>query len=254
MMNDAQLDLALKSVAAEIDYPPTPDLAARVRRQITSAPLPRRTRWQRWQPALVTAAVLALAFTGVLVLSPGAREAVADLLGIDSVRIEFDERAPVPTATSELGLGSPMSLAAAEQKVGFEVKVPDLAELGEPEVYVTSPPEPGMVSLFYPDAYPRASEPGLLITQFRANLDGAFFKKLALDEATVEYLTLEGEDAYWVEGTHYFYYFDADEDLEREDVRIAQNVLLWDEDGVAYRIEGNIEKAEAMRIAGSLPD
>ena len=251
-MSRERLEAALRTTAADVDYPPTPQLAAAVRARIEKERPVRRPSW-RWQPAAVTIAVLALVCAGALALSPGARDAVADFVGLDDVRIGFDDPAPSPSIAGRGPvLGRPVTLAEAEGAVDFEVKLPELLGLPAPEIYLTRPPTEGMVSLYYPDAYEGAEEPALLVTQFEASLDGAFFKKLGVQDQ-VEFLTVRDVPGYWIEGTHFFYYFDESGEMHEESIRLAGNVLLWEENGVVYRIEGGFGKQEALKVAVSLP-
>jgi hypothetical protein len=37
-----------------------------------------------------------------------------------------------------------------------------------------------------------------------------------------------------------------------ETVRLAKNVLIWSDDGVFYRIEGDLTKEKALELAESL--
>jgi hypothetical protein len=255
-MNDARMEGLLRAVGRELDYPPTPALAAGIRHRLDEGPKPSRVRSPlglRWQPAMATLAILVVIAVAALTFSPQARNAVADFLGVGGVRIGFDDTPHTPPTVTPTGgpdLGPQVSLDEAEREVGFEVKVPELGELGSPQIHLTRPPESGMVSLYYPDAY----EEGLLITQFKAGVDEVFFKKLTLEGATVEYLTVREGPAYWVTGSHFFAYVDPGGDIREESLRIAENVLLWEENGITYRIEGGFSKGEALAIAGSLPE
>lgn len=251
--NDARMEGLLRAVGRELDYPPTPALASAVRQRLEEGPKPSRVRSPlglRWQPAMATLAILVVIAVAALSFSPQARNAVADFLGVGGVRIGFDDSPPTVTPNEGPDLGPEVSLEEAEREVGFEVKVPEPEELGSPQIHLTRPPESGMVSLYYPDAF----DEGLLVTQFRAGVDEVFFKKLTLEGATVEYLTVREGPAYWVTGSHFFAYVDPDGNIREESLRIAENVLLWEENGITYRIEGSFGKGEALAIAGSLSE
>jgi hypothetical protein len=255
-LSDERLGAALTSLSPRVGFPPTPDLAHRVRDRIEESPAPRPSRRWSGRYALAIAAVgaLVVAFAATMAFSPRARDAVADFIGVGGVRIGFDEPSPSLSPPDELDLGPRATLEEAEDRVGFDVEVPQLSELPEPEVHLTTPPPSGMVSLLYRDAYVDTDEPGLLITQFEAHLEGGFLKKLTFEGADVQYLEVRGTAAYWVEGTHFFAYFDESGDIREETLRLADNVLLWEEDGVTYRIEGGFGKTEALRIADSMTD
>ncbi len=251
-LSDQALEAALARIGEEVDFPPTPSLHRAVRLDIESGakPAPPARLWLR--PALVGAAALLVAFGLTLTLFPRARDAVADFIGLGGVRIDFGDRAP-SVVPGELNLGGAIDLTAAEERVGFDVKVPTAPHLGLYTVHVTEPPKGGMVSLFFGDQYPGRRPPDLLITQFRASLKGGFFKKLVFEGAATTHVEVRDHDGYWVRGAHFFYYFDGTAPAPRkEDVRLAANVLLWEEDGITYRIEADIPLREALRIAGSL--
>lgn len=256
-LSDEGLQDALRAAAREVAYPPTPALAKQVRMRLETAPrsshrtLPHRPRWQ---PALVALGALVVVLVATMTFSPRAREAVADFIGVGGVRIGFDERAPSATPSEGLNLGPRVSLAEAEELAGFDVKVPQMLGLSSPEIHFIRPPDAGMVSLLYPDAYEGADEPALLITQFRADLDGAFVKKLGFEGTDVESVLVRGSVGYWVRGAHVFSYVDASGNLREETLRLADNVLLWEEDGITYRIEGGFGRPEALKIADSLTD
>lgn len=256
-LSDERLGAALKTVALQVEYPPTPELSRRVRARIEEAPERRGelVRPHRYALAIAVLGALVVVAAATMALSPRAREAVADFIGAGGVRIGFGEPSPSLSPADELDLGPRVTLEEAETRVGFDVKTPDLAELPEPEIHLTTPPSSGMVSLLYRDAFEDADEPGLLVTQFEARLEEGFLKKLSFDEgAEVEYLTVRGSPGYWVAGTHFFAYFDESGDIREETLRLADNVLLWEEDGVTYRVEGAFGKAPALRIAKSITD
>src|SRR3954454_17274683 len=136
------MPLGLERALRELEpgWPPTPDLAVAVRARI-AAPAPRVRR--PWVPALAVALGALLAFGVVMSASPSARSTVLRWLGLEGVEVRH---AP-PTATpppvrrgAQLGLGTPVRLAAARRAAGFPVPVP--STLGAPAaVYLSRVPE-----------------------------------------------------------------------------------------------------------------
>lgn len=249
---EERLEATLRAIAPHAEYPPTPPLAESVRRRIEAdGILPRRvTRRPAWRPLVAASAIVALAFGTLLAFSPRAREAVADFIGLGGVRIEYGEPPTRSIPTDDLGLGPRISLDQAEDRARFEVKLPGLVGLPPPQVHFTEPPDGGMVSL----VYARDGEPALLVTQFEADLNGDSFKKFVGGDTNVDYVTVRGRPGYWVRGAHYFLYTDQAGRVQEESVRLAANVLLWEEDGITYRIEGSFGRAEALEVADSLND
>src|SRR5687768_8542198 len=91
--SDAELELALAALGPELAFPPTPDLAPRVRARLAEAP--GGTWWTGLlgrRLAIVALVVVALV-AGLLALWPEGRDAVARRLGLPGVTIEH---APVP--------------------------------------------------------------------------------------------------------------------------------------------------------------
>ncbi|MDQ3982106.1 MAG: hypothetical protein M3271_05435, partial [Actinomycetota bacterium] len=157
---------------------------------------------------------------------------------------------------AELRLGTRVGVAAASERAGFDVVLPHdpVVEGLRPAVYFDPAiGESGMVSLVYPEDARTASEARLLVTQFIGSVDDAFFKKVEVPGGKISAAQVGSERGYWVSGEpHLIYYMDESFDIREETVRLAGNVLLWDRDGVTYRIEGAESLREALRIARSL--
>lgn len=250
----------LQSVARDDAWPPTPPLATAVRTRIERGPMPvaeirlPRTRPPLFRPVVVTISVVGLALGITLSLSATARRAVADLLGVVGIHVTFDEGPGVtPRPRSSIPLGPPVSRGIASERAGFDVRVPANV-LGPPAFhYDPSIGASGMVSVVYPRSASRLAEVDLLVTQFVASLDEAYVKKLVTTGARVRHVRVRSSQGYWIGGgPHVFFYVDADGDVRDETVRLAGRVLLWEEDGVTYRIEGARSAAEAIRIAEGL--
>src|SRR5687768_16448357 len=163
------LERRLAELAPHTAFPETPDLAARVSRSLETGPdISRRVSKERrrWVPAL--AAALVILVTVGLVVSPGARRAVADFLGIGGVRIGTTDRPPSePPPGQELGLGRSVSLPEARAEAGFPVRTLDPELLGEPDAtYVASADGFSQVAF----VYETAGEP-VLLQQFRGRPD-----------------------------------------------------------------------------------
>lgn len=123
----AALERALFDVGRAVDYPVTPALAESVGERLRVARPSRLERVQRpWLRAAWVAAIVLVLVAAVLVVSPAARHAVADWLGISGVRIERPEKAPPAPSTSRegLGLGPETTLEEAARDLDFPTEVP----------------------------------------------------------------------------------------------------------------------------------
>jgi hypothetical protein len=272
-MSDRELEHALRDLGAHLDQPATPPLAELVAARLRDAPerrpvpatprLPGRWRWQRLAVAGLAVAVLAAA---VLVLSPGTREAVADLLGLRGIRIQIG--GPRPTVTTppsteagglgaSLGLGERTTLADARRRVKFPVRVPTAAGFERPDAVYVDPYQPadGRVDFVYRarPGLPASTytEAGLLITQFRASADLDYVKKVS-QFSKVEFLRVNGGDAFWFTEPHELVFIDRNGSIQQERVRLAGSALIWQQGDVTYRLEGQVSRDEAVRIASSM--
>jgi hypothetical protein len=269
--------LLLDGVWARIDAEPVDRSRARVSR--AESPRPRRL----W---LAIAAVAAVIIIAVLVL-PGPRHAVARWFGIGSTRIE---RAPsptpdrssessdatVPSATTaststtvaatfplQLSFGRPSTAADAASRTGLPVPGSDV--LGEPAgIYIVRPPASGQVVVAYaPSETLPASDVagvGALLSTVRGALDDGSFYKVAATGTEVENFELVTSggrtvDAVWLAGEpHQFMFRTADGDEVWDTLRLATNTLLWNDDDVIFRLEADIDRETATRIASSIID
>jgi hypothetical protein len=249
-----ELEQSLTAAGRRIAWPDDADLTRSVRAAIRDDS-PRRVTPARGLAYAAT--FVALVATVSLLSFPGVRTAVADFLGISGVRI--DTRGPTPTPAAELDLGEPVSLSRARDSVDFEVRLP--GALGPPDsVWLDTAVTGGQVALAYGSSPGLPATPGTnlgaLVTQFPdAEVAATALKKVTGSQAgtTFEPVIVQGEQGFWVSGEpHVIAYLEPDGDVRNETVRLAGNVLLWESDGVTYRIESRLSKPEALAIAESL--
>jgi hypothetical protein len=240
----------LYDLGAKIDWPEHPDQTAAVLHRL-SAPT-RRARRFRWVP--VTAAIILLA-ASILLLSPGAREAVADLLGVAGIEVRFG--AATPPVGAELDLGEPVTLEEAQSAVDFPLSVPE--QIGEPDaVYLSSRPSRGRVSMVWSgdESLPAAgaSDIGLIYSQFALDLaENELFVKSVMPDNRVRVVDVGGILGLWIDGApHVITFEDAAGNIHEEETRLAGNVLMWERAGVTHRIETTLPAAEAVALAESL--
>lgn len=266
---ELDLDRALTDLAASLEFPPTPDLAAAVSARLDQAPArtparPRRWNWPAgWQRLAAAGLAAVLLAAAVLVASPGTREAVARRLGLRGIGVELGGPPP-PTATTtrgerlDLGLGRRVTLEEARRRVGFPVLLPQAGGLGRPDAVFVSEAVPmgGRVDLVWRARPGLPASPytdaGLLITQFRGQPTPEFIKKVT-GAGLLEFVEIGGEPGYWFSGEpHFFTYQDAAGNLREERTRLAGNTLIWQRGDLTLRLEGELSKEEAVRIATSM--
>jgi hypothetical protein len=276
-----ELERNLTALAAELDWPPTPELAQSVLARLetepaggTAAPHAAEPAPHAADPSAGTAArrrrrafpiarrSLALALVALLVLAgaafaiPGVRHAVLDLFDLRGATVERRATLPGAPPPRPLQLGARTTLADAQKQLRFTPLVP--ADPGEPDgVHVRHTTPGGELSLTWrarpglPRA--RATKLGLLVNEFRGDLAPQYAGKIAGQANRVERLTVGGEPAVWVAGAPHFFFYRARGDRFAENqLRLAQNVLLLQRGRLLVRIEGAFGRDRAVEIARSL--
>jgi hypothetical protein len=267
------LEQSLTELGTHVRFPTTPDLSFSVRSAIESGQYPSGTRpgiargrtlvrpYMRlpgsFARRVVCPALAAVVLVGaILGLSPAARTAVASWFHINGFGFSSG---PVPGPLGQkLDLGDRTSLAGAQKQVSFRLLVPTLAGLRSPdEVYVGSPPSTGRVTLLYHASmeFPRASTTGvgLFITEFQGSGDPVFFKKLLSNVSHLDFPAIGNGRGVWIEGPpHVMYYVDANGKPLKDTIRLAGNVLIWQQGKVTLRLEGLITELRALTVAESM--
>jgi hypothetical protein len=241
-----ELERALVALGRELAVPDEPDLAPRV---LSALGRPRPSTSRRLRLGLALAVVVVAALLAALAI-PDARSALLRFLHIGAARIEVVDELPTvapepPELDLETARGERVSLAQARRLAGF-----DLLELEKRPDRVYLGPR-GTVWFLYgrPDAV------RLLVAQTpRLRVDEPFIlKKLAGAGASVETTRVRDNRAYFVSGEpHELILVDEHGIPVQETARLAQDVLLWEEDGRTYRLEGDLALGEALEIANSL--
>jgi hypothetical protein len=239
------LERELVALGTAIEYPPTPNLAPRVRARLEERRAPFGFPLRR---ALATGFVVLLVTAGALMAVPTTRSAILDLLGLAGVTIERVETLPEVRPGAGLDLGEAVSLEEAERRAGHDVRVP--AELGSPDaVYVRREVPLEIVSL----VYGVGGEEEFVLTQFRGGIRDVVVKKVVEPGTTVVPITLAGQPGFWIEGAPHFVAWVDEEGMVRDDeVALAGNVLLWQDRGLTLRLEGARTLRQALAIASSV--
>jgi hypothetical protein len=244
----SELELELRDL--RVEWPETPDVAGAVQGRLSVPPARRRWWLDRpvWQLAVAATALV----IAVVMAVPPARSAVLDLLGFSSVRIVREEPRPSRFG-QDLQLGEPVTLEQARRR--FPVLIP--SEVGEPDaVYLTEYPSV-RVDLVYRErpGLPASSNTGagLLVTEFHAVAMPLIEKTVGMG-SSVERLTVGGDPAFFISGAdHGFAYIQRGATGAFEPQRLAGNTLLVERsDGVLLRVEGEVGRDEAVRIAESV--
>jgi hypothetical protein len=247
-----ELERQLQALAAEIAWPAEPDLSSRVRARVREGEAREREPRAPWlagwrRPAAIAFAVLVVAVAAAMAV-PQARTAIFRWLGLTSVRIVRVEKLPPVPPNAGLDLGDRVTLEKARSSVRYHVYAPEKA--GQPDaVYLLPFPPGGQVSFVWGSP----SRPRLLFSQFRGGHTQQFIEKQVMAGTKVDRVTVDGEPGFWLSGEpHEFNYVDAEGEVVRESIRLAGNTLIWEHDGLVLRLEGRLDKGEALQLAKSV--
>jgi hypothetical protein len=242
----SEVEHALVALGRELAVPEPPDVAPRV---LGALEAPSQRSRPRLRVAVVVAAVLVAGVLAALAV-PEARSALARFFHIGTVRIEVvDELPSVAPEPPELDLGAALgervSLAEARRRSGDA-----LLELEqEPDAVYVGPRD----SVWF--VYGAPGGVRLLVAQTsRLSIDEGFIlKKLVAAGTAVEGTTVRGRPAYFLSGEpHEILLVDEHGVPALETIRLARDVLLWEEGGRTLRLEGDFSLDEAVEIAESL--
>ena len=256
--SDHELERALSEIGERLPSP-SRDMWPAIRERID------KRRAHRWWALGVPrsmlapiAATVAVLLVVALALTPDLVARAAEILGLRGVQIFRVTATPSPTPTTGANVTFTGQRAAsvdeASRIAGFAVREP--TALGAPdEIYVDAAPV--RVTLVYRSrpGMPATALPGIsaLVVEFRGRLDQAVVGKTAGPDAHLESVPLNGGVATWLSGQpHQFFYFDPNGNFQPETLRLAGNTLLWEEGGVTYRLEAQVTKEEAVRLASTL--
>jgi hypothetical protein len=259
-MREQELEATLTDLGERLAYPRPTRLAAAVRARLNE---PRPGRW--WDAVLSpryafapAVATLLLILVVSLAALPDVRAAADDFLrlrGIDIFRTTATPTAPVAPPAVPFP-GERVSLEDARRRAPF-LRVPADARLGAPDqIYIDKTPAGDRVTLVY------VSRPGIPVSRdagvsavvvvFRAQVDESLFGEVGVAGTRIEEVTINGGRGFWLEGTpHQFFYRDPAGNPSPETLRLAGNTLLWEQGGVTFRLEAQVARDDALRIAQS---
>jgi len=258
-LDDRELERTLSDIGTRLDGPKR-DLWPAVRARIVERQA--RPWWARLvfdgRALAPIAATLAVILVAAFLLTPDLAARAAEVLGLPGAQIFRISTAPTPMPTTGAYVSFPgqraASVAEASRLAGFQVREP--AALGAAdEIYVELAPV--RVTLVYRarQGLPVTALPGIsaLIVEFKGSLDAPILGKAIGPGTTLEAVPLSsGNAAYWLAGQpHQFFYRDSAGNIQPDTLRLAGNTLLWDASGITYRLEAQVTREEAVRIASS---
>jgi hypothetical protein len=241
-----ELERTLLAVGRDLDVPETPDLVPAVLTRLEPRSEGAARPFGRRELAIAFAVVLLAALAAVLAV-PEARSALLRVLHLGGERIELvDELPTADDALDESTLGTRVTLEEARSRAGFPLREiddpPDRVYLlgDRPTVWFVYGP-PGDVHLLV------SQTPHLVVDH------DLIVKKAAGPGTTIEETEVDGSPAFFLSGDpHLLLLFDDNGEVITDSTRLAENVLIWQDDNRAFRLEGDFSMDEAVELGESL--
>ncbi|HEU0163452.1 MAG TPA: hypothetical protein VFQ54_00330 [Thermomicrobiales bacterium] len=206
---------------------------------------------------MTAAAIVAIALVSILAFS-GPRETVARWTHVDlsGIRIDIvpwlDHNESI--TEKDLRLGSAISLADAQSSVPFPILT--LPGAGPNGVWLKAgnTVTPGAVVTLLYEADPEYPEIGstgigIALMQWSEPNGAVFFIKQVAQTEQFEPVRINGSSGFWIIGGRLL----TDPGAPDATSRPSANVLIWtDRNGITYRLESELERDAAVRLAESL--
>ena len=257
-MQDRELERELRELGSLIDYPPTPNVARAARNVLDEAANEQSRRLRRAFPTMRWAAVAAafVLVVAVPTLSPGLRATVSDWFvaedfqstGVDAGSPERQSEAGAPAAGVSKSATTPaqapqfsgerISVREARARMDGELLLPRTSKLGKPEeIYTVGTASKEGVMLVYKYGLPPLGDTGihLVLTEVPGDLEPAYLTGRTTAGSKFDRVSVDGNPGYWRSAGN----------------RLPGQTLLWEQGGVALRLEANVKKEQAIRIAES---
>jgi len=257
----------MEQTARDFPYPPTPDMAGRLRGRLKQRRGAVRMRLAR---GAVLAVLMGLA---VMLVVPEVRAAVLEFIRIGAVRIFLIEASPSPSPSAEasvtrsprptqtpyptrmllqsvLELPGETRLATAQSAFGNRIQLPAYpVDLGQPDrVFLQSTVQGPLVTLVWMEG----DAPERVRMSLEVLTEWVLTSKMYPAEAERQRLEINGMEAVWLGSPHEIWY-----SLDRFDFSrwVSRPVLVWQAgEGAAltYRLEADLPLEEAIKVAESL--
>jgi hypothetical protein len=229
------LERRLVALGATLELPPAPDVVPAALARLPARP--RRRRPTRGTLAVALAATLLLA--GGAMAVPTTRHAILRILGLRGVSIERAPELPAVPASRGLGLGQRIPLARARHAARFAALLPS----GSATAYLRRDVPGGRISFLVGRA---------LIIEFRGTSIPFIFKVIGPGTAVKPVRVNGGPGVYLSRAPHVVLFQAQTGQVRTDRVRLAGNVLIWQQGPLTIRIEGTRTLGQALALARSL--
>jgi hypothetical protein len=262
-MSELDFENQLHSIARQMDYPLTPDVAGFVTARLRSSlPRPRFA-----SKALAWSLTVILVLFSSLMLIPPARAAILEFIQIGIVRIfprpteipgtitpesmvpstatPYLDRLPVLSDLSQIAGQRSLDQAQNIVALHYALLLPTYpADLDEPDLVFVQDADGSMTILVWLD--PNDPDTVLLSLHFIPEGSWAIHKS---EPVVLEQTSVNGNRAFWAVGPYPLRLSNGNLDFTR---LIIGHVLIWVSDDITYRLETALPLEEAVKIAESL--
>jgi hypothetical protein len=249
-MTTERVARALTVLSSELAYPATPSMRSAVTARLENEraagvrpAFPRRALWSR-RRVLVLATIGLLA---ALALAAAARFAI----GAIEIRVQPGVTPSASLPPVEPGeLGDPVPAREAFALAGFEPSLPSGPSPDEAYVVDTLFGDPGLLMAWRPSAtYPAlpGTDWGLVLMAFQGDEETVVKTVQAFED--VHEAQVNGASASWIPVPHVL---EIETERGSHTFSVRGNVLIWQVDGITYRLETSLDRASALEIARSI--
>ena len=263
-MNMMEFEKRLHSIASEMDYPSTPDIAGSVAPRLRPSARPRfASRKLAWSLTIIFVLISSL------MLIPPARAAIIEFIQIGIVRI-FPQPTQSPVDTTSTVSPEIITPSTATPESVSPLLIPFLDQIAG-ETNLANALQDAPYSILLPTYPPDLGQPDHVFLQ---DTDGVMTVLVWVDPAQPEHVTMSlhfipaghwainkfgpaiiqetevsGQDAIWGEGPYPMIMSNGRIRVER---LIEGHVLIWADGDITYRLETDLPLDEAIKIAESL--
>jgi len=262
-MTEIDFETQIKSIARQMDYPPTPDIAGHVRSRLQPTIKPRFiSRRLAW--SLITILIL---FASLFFIPP-ARAAIIEFIQVGIVQIFKPEPTPSPATIHPISVTTLPSTATpiqtseslipllnrvagqttlekASDQVNFPILLPTYPlDIGEPDLVFIQQADGALLILIWLDPENPDQVKMSLHTIPPTSWTIRKFQPTVIEETKVN-----GLDAIWTTGPYPLLLRSGEVEITR---LIEGHVLIWADETLTYRLETDLPLDEALKIAESL--
>lgn len=263
MPTDDQLERTLRDLAGSLRVPTDRDLTEEVMQRV-GAESERSPTAVRGRP-VPTKRVLAIAslLLAAVLLSFVApvRSAVASVLefvGIDIRQSDVGASPPSPSPPMGGELGRLVPVGEVSQAAGFLVPLPRTSQLGSPdEAYLLDEGDHQVVTLVWrrDDKIPvsAASDAAVLLSVFQGGPTRVeYLEKILFQGSRAHRVQVNDNPGVFVDGPQTVLYLSSNRDVEEAQSRLSGNSLIWQQDGLTFRLESALGQPASVAIAASV--